>query len=355
MLSYNKGVRYPLAALTGLAFVILNTADCGEPVEPVGFQWRKVANIPAEYDDFELTAVGPQGLYAIGRKQHPFSQRLLVYDGAAFDVIYNAPEDTALIDVAFWYNAGFLAAEDVNDPEPYLIKFENDLWKEPIYYPAAYSIDKLRPAGADTCWMVCGLIDSGNYAVVKYDRGAFEKYLVFKSPPKAIVYCPNTQGLFVLPNTADVVRISRDSGVTWRQETITLPPPFVLDKVRDMAGDGNSVYFVISAFVGDTEYDVVSKRTGGPGEGVYEVFYLGGNAPSILTLDHAVFRNENDGLAVGVSTGSSISFDGRRWTRESVPPDFDYGLDPLSLLANPRGGYWCLESVFGSGDLIWHP
>jgi hypothetical protein len=130
-----------IIGITTLA-VVAASLNCGEPVEPVGFLWRKAATVPAEYQDFQLCGVGPRGLYIIAGGQNPDIDRLLVFNGTTFDVDYEGAPNERLVGAAFWGNAGFLGmiketgiSDDSAVFESHLLKLKDGVWTDAGSYP----------------------------------------------------------------------------------------------------------------------------------------------------------------------------------------------------------------------------
>ncbi len=345
------------AALAVVAFVA-----CGEPAEPAGFLWVTKKEIPDEYRTFRLCAVGPRGVYGIAEMQDG-SDRVIVYDGSNFATAYESSQNNSLTDLAFWNDVGFLSGrkeislgDGARVSEPVFLRYETGEWSEIPTKGEFYSFDHLTPVGPDECWMVgeVNVGESVHYRVIKYDHGLFKEYLRFDLFGVAeSVYCAATNTLFVREEFANDVWITNDGGASWRRETPSAPG-YEITGEPNGAVAGDAVYFVTYAAVADDGFNIVLKMTGAPGEGVYEISYMGRAAPGTLNLSHAAFRNPSDGVAIA-EAGTSIFFNGQTWTREMVSPYYNF--DVFSLIADPRGGYWCIhkDSEHANNELIWHP
>lgn len=323
--------------------------SCGAPLGPVPFAWERKTVIPDEYSTLRLEAIGPKGLYSIVTTQTGYG-KLVTFDGSRFDVDYQtASPDDLLTSVAFSGENGFLGLAHRTYPEGYdaaLLFFRSGRWRPVLVAPEYNSFTILAVYGEGACLLLCGRENGAEVDVVIYSeghlniKGTLAGNFAGYSPGNGFLYTYNR----FEPESRDIF-VSSDAGATWHRETVKLPPPYVLKRIVSAATSPDALYLVGRVEVAGLEYYSIIKRAGEPGDGIYELSYIGWQGPGVGQVDRCAFRDTATGIAVGL--GTSMYYEAGRWFRETVEPlqTFD------DLLTDPRRGYWAISGR----EIIWHP
>jgi hypothetical protein len=359
-----KGGPDPVTERKALMISLITAAvffACGEPLERAPFGWVRKGETPMEYNPPALFGAGPSGVYMAARTADGEREVLLVYKNGSFAENYSLPAEKGDInDAAFSGNVGFLSVSRFNGTwlDACLEKRSGSAWAEVIRTNDYDRFKNLTPVDGDTCWLIAGA-RVGPPHIAKYDHGVLTVTAETTSALslRPLVYCRDLGMIFNLVSPGNstsnpVLSLTADDGATWHREIIPDPAPYDLKTVVDVAGTGAALYLAADVIVPgvSSPYRAVIKRTGGPGEGVYELSYFGWVGPGSLNLDALAFRA--DGVGVGVGTGGSLYFDGTTWVREITDPFF--GFNTTNLITDPNGGFWCTET-FDERGFLWHP
>jgi hypothetical protein len=323
---------------------------CGEPLESVPPAWEAQARVPAEYTAFRPVAVGPKGLYVVAVTRAG-NKRLVVFDGEDFAVDYEAPSpDDFIASVSFRGDVGFMSVSRRTYPEgsdASLFFFTEGRWREVLVAPEYADFSVLGLLDGSSCLLRCRREGTDVLEIAKYSNGNLAKTGSFEcdfagySGESRIIY-----GYRRFNSEGREIFVSADDGATWHREVYELPPHYELERIVSTATSPDALYLIARVVAADLEYYAIIRRTGAPGEGVYDLSYLAWVGPGVGQIDFCAFRDDDDGIAVGL--GTTMRYYAPDWVRETVGPlqRFDY------LVADPRGGYW---AVRGRGSLEWHP
>jgi hypothetical protein len=335
-----------------ITLIYLLSLSCGEPLGPVSFGWVSKGAIPASYKSTSLNTIGPKGLYGLATVNG--TSCIIVFDGSAFHIEYTPVDhETHFAGLAYLGTTGFLAgyrATAHNGLEACLFRNRGGSWEETGTTRDFKNFGDVIPVGGDTCWLQG---DSNNVApyrfLIKYSGGEFSA-APLSFPVGDISYCRDLNAVFACDDNGNgILAGSNDGGLTWHEEKIIPPAPYSIKEVYSISGTSNALYITASVETAGLDYAAILKRTGAPGEGLYEFSYLSWIGPEMLKVEAVAFRGDDHALALGPST--SIYFDGSDWIRESNEKNVLF--DRYSLVADPRGGYWCLDT--NEGNLVRHP
>jgi hypothetical protein len=354
MRGYTVVFRKP-ALLLGSAALL--TLSCGEAQGPVPFRWYEEATLPPGYSGLSLYDTGPGGLYC--RANAPDDRNVvLIYEGSAFKEDFSISSREGILgDVAFSGDAGFLTIAKHEGGQGYacLMRREETGWLEVLESSEYNDFSYPTPVAANCCWLVA-TPPLGDSRIVKYENGALTVYGETHGD-EDLAYSPRV-GLLYNVNTYDgekkpraVIVVTGDGGASWAEESITVPAPYKLDRFNDMAATADALYLVAELNLAglETPYRAIIKRTGPPGQGVYELSYLSWVGPGTQDIDWIAFRDTDHGVATGL--GGSIYYDAPSWTRETTDPLFSF--QPESPVADPASGYWA--AALDEKTLLRHP
>jgi hypothetical protein len=230
------------------------------------------------------------------------------------------------------------------------LRYRAGVWEEVGANAEWTSFNEVTPVADNACWLIGSNEKAPYNHLIKYADGGFTA-ASFTYSLEFVSYCPGLNAVFAFDTSEKGVVVgSSDGGATWREEKIELPAPYKINGlIESVATTPDALYFSVNVAVEDLNYQAIIKRTGLPGEGVYELSYASWYGPGIMSLDAVSFRNATSGVAIG--NIGSIYYDGRDWIRELAPDGT--ALDSANLTPDPRGGFWCTSH---SGRyLVWHP
>jgi hypothetical protein len=345
-----KNILYP--GLIATAVILVNS--CEGPPAPEKSSWREITAIPYPY--YELKAASLRGVYLTAGEEGG-GEKLVYFDGREFKeeyAVFNASDhiDYVTLPSRFLSNAGFMSItrETPCGPKAVLL-IRSDGWAEILENVNYGSFAHLCFVGDFTCWMV-GTQPNAVGVVLYYNKGQLTEYDRVERPRFASYVAPQNTFYCYFGST------SGEGGVKGRlaafspgygncgEELITVPAGFEIERLRDMAAGGDALYFVAEVETAGVAYEAVIKRTGPPGDGVYELSFLSRAGPGFLGLEECGFSDAAHGMAVGM--GGSIYYDAPIWSREYVENPGQY---LTQLTPDPRGGFWADYYR----RLMWHP
>jgi hypothetical protein len=334
------------------AVVLVNS--CEGPPAPEKTSWREITRIPYPY--YELNAASQRGVYLIAEEKGG-GEKLVYFDGGEFKEEYAVlnPSDSindVTLPSRFLSNAGFMSItrETPRGPKAVLL-IRSDGWAEIIEDANYISFSHLCFVDDFTCWMV-GIQPNAVGVVLYYNKGQLTEYDRVERPRFASYVAPQNTFYCYFGST------SGEGGVKGRlagfspgrgncgEELITVPAGFEIERLRDMAAGGDALYFVAEVETAGVAYEAVIKRTGPPGDGVYELSFLSRAGEGFLGLEECGFTDGAHGMAVGM--GASVYYNAPIWSREYLENPRQY---LTQLTPDPRGGFWADYY----GRLMWHP
>lgn len=326
------------------------TSTCGEPQDFSVFSWEVKSPLPNSNDDFGLVGASDHGLYISTSTEYDFT--ILLYEGGVFREFFSLSKTEGEIQSGgFFGDTIFLGVSrptGVEDWVATLLRLRNGAWVEVARAPGFQRFYGITAIDENSCWLV-GVTKSDEYKLLRYHNDILQtilnnipsNYPPLYSKESHISYLSNNGG-----GGTDLWVAGAD-GMNWCEEVIQPPAPYKIKQIKSIVASPAALYIVAYVESANLDYRAIIKRTGPPGEGVYEFSYLGWVGPGIRELSAAAFRDDDHGVAIGL--GTSMSYNAPAWTRE--PTDNDYRFELNSLVADPRGGYWAIHR----NDLIWHP
>jgi hypothetical protein len=344
------------ALLRAGGVALLFSLSCGEPLSSVPFGWELKAHVPDEYLQFWPIAVGPNGLYAIVSTEAGYPQ-LVAFDGSRFTPDYQTPSPEDFItNCAFFGDTGFMGVARRVYPEgsdATLLQYKNGHWEEVLSSEEYFDFSVQTVGGDDSCLLLCRRKDNDVFDIARYANGRLEVKgrIDGDSGGDFAAYSAGTRTMYAYKRGAMEagktwnVFVSDDLGATWHHEAVEIPPQYKLKRERGAAASPDALFLNACVAAADLEYYAVIRRTGPPGEGVYEFSYIGWVGPGVGQIDRLAFRDADHGMALGL--GTSMRYDAPEWFRETSDPLRQFE----SLVADPQGGYWAVSWR----ELLWHP
>ena len=328
---------------------------CGEPLMPRANPWVKAADFP-DGCTFNAVACNPDSPspfpFLAGYKADGETTTAVIYeyDGGAINEIFGGAEDTAFYDVR--WGAGEMWATgrrtENGEDSPYVVKGDGTTFEE-VLVPAAVtakSFSRVFPRAGGDVWL------EGSDGVYVYDDGEWRN-----CPPTALA--PNTGDKGTLTVTAggtayylkrheanDSMLISRDNGLSWLEEPITLEESIYRfsysGEPEAVASGGETLYFTAELSVhyglNELQYEAVIARDDAPaGSGTYDIVFMAPKGPQFYGIQALAFFDERNGYAGGVTTGVVLK-DGV-WRLDDIPDEANMA---FRVIAAGASKYWAI-------------
>jgi len=357
-----------ISVVSGL--LILSCAQ--HPLDPALNRWVLTAELPNPYlVPGDIFSRGDGTVYIVGRSLRVgFPPAIYKYENGRMIEDYEPPYVySGFYGVSFHGDVGWAVGykyeNDHTTVFPYMVYYDGVEWAEKTIPADRFdTLYRTFAINGTDCWVLAGDSESGfnrYYCLFKYDDGVCVSYPHLTDILTAS-YCQSEGTFYCLRDGSGDVQgnrwelyITNDNGTTWTVEVITAKSG--LHEVNDLAD--SELYAVPGAlfFTGEVESNgfpykgAVIKRTGRPGEGVYEVVFLSPVGPYFFELEDIAFKDALNGIIVGMET--SVVYEDPNWVLEDVSgctvfPDFTH-------IATGGNRYWGLVDDSGKRYLLSHP
>jgi hypothetical protein len=246
--------------------------------------------------------------------------------------------------------------------KPLLVHYDGERWKEiNVNYPGMVAVNYIYVVNYNVFWFLCMLLEEpGSLKLFYYDSGLL-RYFPQKGRIGTTAY--SDKGIFylfldlgLLPEEDRYrLAISDNSGETWALEEIELNS----GSCYSIKPSGSPLCYAVSGALfinleihyGETRYEGIIKRTGKPGEGVYEIVFYSPLGPYFRDIYSMSFKDGNNGIFIGLET--TVVLENGKWFLEEYVPENYFKIG--HILADYKSGYYVLTGTPGEYSIIYHP
>ncbi len=266
--------------------------------------------------------------------------RIVKFDGNAFNGDYVAREGVRFYDIGFSGNVGWAVGYDAAAEKPFIVRNAGGGgWEElKIYEQGLTCFVQVIPVGGGRCWLVA----PGPNSLFFWD-GARLKLMAGGAPVTGGCYDRSTDVLYMYRPKSQYeweLLITADGGKSWTLEKIPATlNGFSLSQIWSWAAADGALYFAASpsSAAGAGSSYLIVERTGGAARGDYEIIFRSPLGPHFRSVKDMAFNDLGAGVAVGDDTTVVLSTGGV-YVEETIDVQFKL------VCADAAGGFWGLAS-----------
>lgn len=332
-------LKGPLKIIGAVISVVLTVA-CETPLQPAPTGWTEIVPLPSDFEAVAL-AISNSSYAAYVLGAFPEKGAVLAFEGSGFEVIYETPRVgpwLPLIDIAYADGVVWVGGlkEEAGSYVPRVLRYDGRNWREDVFPQMRGWVTRVMPVNAGAAWLLISnsfLTEGGR--LYKFYNGELESY-DWLGEFSSAAFLPEYNLLYGLRRLtgAYVVYVSGDAGANWHKESVNFESPaYELEQLKVGVGAGDQLY-LLARF--SQEIEGIIKRTGLPGEGVYELAFLSNNNATFSGLN-AMARDYHGNLAA-VGEETSVFWDGQNWLAENVAARTYF----VDVAAGPLGGFYAV-------------